>query len=121
MVEAMSTAPCVLVVDDDPDIRGVLTVVLADAGYRVETAVNGSDGLDHVGCTPDLVLLDLGMPVMDGYEFIRHFREQATHRKTPIVVVSATVDGEVEGAQGFVRKPFENEALLRQVSDLLAA
>lgn len=117
----MTLAPCVLVIDDDPDIRGALALVLVDAGYRVETAVNGCDGLDHLGCTPDLVVLDLGMPVMDGHEFMRRFRKEATHRQTPVVVVSASAGEEIEGAQGFVRKPFENEALLQQVSALLAA
>lgn len=116
----MTPVACVLVIDDDPDIRGALNLVLVDAGYRVETAVNGCDGLNHLGCAPDLVLLDLGMPVMDGREFMRRFRKIATHQTTPVVVVSAAAAGkEIDGVQGSLRKPFDNEALLRQMSGLL--
>jgi DNA-binding response OmpR family regulator len=113
---------CVLIVEDDPSIRTLYTTLLRDEGYRVESAVNGQDGLDHLSCAPDLILLDLMMPLMDGREFLRRLRGLATHAKTPVIVLSAHYAGSTfKGAQAVMQKPFEMDLLLGRVSGLLAA
>lgn len=110
----------VLVVEDDRSILSLVAMVLENEGYRVVTAENGQLGLDAaVRHNPDLVLLDMNMPVMDGWEFARELR--ATHsRKIPIVVVTASADAHrvaVEiGAVGSVPKPFNLVGLLDIVS-----
>lgn len=96
-------------------------VLRDDDGYRVETAVDGQDAMDHLGCAPDLILLDLGMPFMDGQEFVRRLRMLAQYEATPVLVMTASSAANVLGAQGLIRKPFHNEALLARVAHLLAS
>src|SRR5436305_15171872 len=77
-VPASSEPPCVLVVDDDSYIRDVVAQLLESEGYRVEEATNGVEALTIVNDAtrrPDLILLDLMMPVMDGWEFARRMHE----------------------------------------------
>ncbi len=118
----MLKPPCVLVVDDDRNIRELCAVVLRDDdGYRVQTAVNGQDALDQLGCAPDLILLDLGMPLMDGREFVAQLRRVPKYESTPVLVMTAALGiGPVQGTQGTIQKPFENEALLGRIAGLLA-
>jgi CheY-like chemotaxis protein len=112
----------VLVVEDDPTIRELYTVLLGDEGYRVETAVDGQDGLAQLRCQPDIILLDLSMPLMDGREFLRRLRLLPDQNATPVLVISATFDGaSIAGAQGVMRKPFDALTLLAQMSGLLAS
>jgi CheY-like chemotaxis protein len=82
----------ILVVDDDFDIREVLCDILASEGYRVLPAANGADALRHLrGCdVPNLVLLDLRMPVMDGYEFLKRRAADSSLKEIPVIVLSAT-------------------------------
>lgn len=116
------TKACILVIEDEPSIRTLLRTLLLDEGYRVETASDGLDALRQLGCGPDLILLDLQMPVMDGYEFLGRLRTTTGHGATPVVVVTANLNGRtVDGVQGLLRKPFEVATLLGQVSDLLHA
>jgi CheY-like chemotaxis protein len=81
----------ILVVDDDADIREVLREVLTESGHRVETASNGLEALEILrgGVSPCLVLLDLMMPVMDGYLFLAEHRSDPTLSSIPIAVISA--------------------------------
>ena len=114
------TTACILVIEDEPSIRSFLRTLLNDEGYRVETAIDGLDALQRLGCAPDLILLDLGMPVMDGYEFLARLRNLTTHSRTPVLVVSANTNGSpIDGAQGVLPKPFEVATLLGHVSGLL--
>lgn len=86
--------PQVLVVDDDEMIRDILRRYLEPEGYRVTTAADGEAALRHVAdTTPDVVLLDLQMPGMDGVEFLRRFREE--HADIPVVVVTGYPDSEM--------------------------
>jgi DNA-binding response OmpR family regulator len=113
-------APRILVVEDDPSIRELYATLLQDGGYSVAMAGDGQDGLDQLGCDPDLIILDLLMPLMDGRQFLGRLRGLAGHRRTPVLVVSAVSAGTtVDGAQAVVQKPFDTDALLRRVSDLL--
>lgn len=82
----------VLVVDDSPDIRLCLRWVLGREGFEVFTAENGADGLDiATQSLPDLILLDLQMPRMDGRETIRHLRERQATRLTPVIAYTGDV------------------------------
>jgi CheY-like chemotaxis protein len=109
--------PYVLVVDDDEDIRVCLRELLADEGYRVETAVHGRQALDVLmrGERPCLVLLDLMMPVMDGVELLAHVRARPELSKIPVVVVSAASCAEPPEGTKLLRKPVPFDAILHEV------
>ncbi|HTS82723.1 MAG TPA: response regulator transcription factor [Myxococcaceae bacterium] len=113
----------VLVVDDDPDILDALSEILEVEGYDVHRARNGREALVRVEqAPPDLVLLDLMMPVMDGSEFARNL---APGRRPPIIVLSADRNVSVKameiGALGWLAKPFELDELLAAVRRALPA
>jgi len=113
----------VLVVDDDPDIRALLVTALADDGYLAESAQNGRDALDVLDhFDADVVILDLMMPVMDGWTFAARMKER---RSIPIVVLSAASDlahqAENLGAADVVRKPFDLETLLPTIARVAGA
>jgi CheY-like chemotaxis protein len=96
-------------------------VLFDGEGYRVATATDGQDGLSQLDCGPDLIVLDLMMPVMDGHEFLRRLGALPVHTDTPVLVVSAQHDGSPpQGASAVMSKPFDTEALLGQVSGMLA-
>lgn len=109
----------VLVIDDEPDLRELYSVTLREAGHEVLTASNGAEGLGILQRERlDIVLVDLMMPVMDGYEFLQHLRRMPEHRGTPAVVVSAVATGGFSqklGASGFVAKPFDVDELISVV------
>src|SRR5258706_14382619 len=93
----MSRAPTILVVEDDLELRQVVCEVLEQAGYRTVTASNGREALDQLifgGLTPALILLDLRMPIMDGWEFARVARCYTRLAYIPIVVVSTPALGQ---------------------------
>jgi CheY-like chemotaxis protein len=99
----------ILVVDDDADIREVLTEVLAEQGYRALTASNGAEALSILrnGSVPCMVLLDLMMPVMDGYLFLEEFKREPTLASIPVAVITAgrQVEWERLGGTEVVSKP----------------
>lgn len=107
----------VLVVDDDDSIRDLLASFLADEGYTVVCATDGAQALELVTdkVIPDLLLLDIGMPVVNGPEFVGLYRRICEPPHAPIIVITARGDGEAiakeMGAETFVNKPFELEAL----------
>jgi two-component system response regulator MprA len=113
----------ILIIDDDATVRDVCSIALTEEGYLVETATDGLDALDRIGCAPDVVVLDLLMPRMDGFAFLRRLRALAGHERTPVLLLTATgSSGEsLAGAQAVLRKPFVLDALLRQVADLANA
>ena len=85
--------PCVLIVEDDPDIREFMELLLIDAGYDTMTAENGSRALERMRTRrPCLVLLDLAMPVMDGWEFRERQLADPTIASVPVVCVTAAFD-----------------------------
>jgi CheY-like chemotaxis protein len=110
------TRRSVLVVDDDRDIRETLAEILADEGYVVHTARNGSEGLELVASQrPGLVLLDLFMPIMDGAEFRRRQLGDPAIASVPVVVISAAAGLERKvaslGLAGWLEKPIHIDAL----------
>ncbi len=114
------TAPLVLVVDDDPDILEAICDILGTESYRVARAKNGLEALDQVDAErPDVILLDLMMPVMDGVTFAQALRQRPAAADVPIVIISA--DGNPQraasvNARGYLAKPFDIDALLAHVA-----
>ena len=111
----------ILVVDDDDDIRETVVEILEGEGHTVAQATNGVDALGYLRRQghPRLIILDLRMPVMDGWQFHREMQEDSTLAGIPVVVVSAHRDGEAPvpvAASRFLRKPFEVRELLALVS-----
>ena len=109
----------VLVIDDDEEVISLITTIAELEGYEVKAARNGAEGLAMLRegqFHPDLILLDLMMPVMDGWTFSREARRTDSARETPIVVLSGVHDlpRKVEGlpVNGFVAKPFDYDELV---------
>jgi CheY-like chemotaxis protein len=115
----------VLVVEDDDDIRESLLVVLEDEGYAATAAPNGRVALELLaaGARPDLILLDLMMPVLNGWELIGKLSEDPALRATPIVVISAVSDRipRPAGAVAYLEKPVALADLLRVVKEHTSA
>jgi two-component system, chemotaxis family, chemotaxis protein CheY len=108
-----------LVVEDDAVIREMVAELLADEGYRVLTAAHGAAALDILRRDkPDVILLDMRMPVMDGWTFAKEYRKAMAPR-VPIVVMTAALDAlcwaQEIGADGVLPKPFAIEDLLAVV------
>ena len=115
---AGSTGP-ILVVDDDEGIREFVQTVLSDEGYEVRTAWHGAAALELLEqVSPSVILLDMRMPVMDGWEFARQYRERPGPH-APIIVVTAARDADDRAAQiaadGVLPKPFRLHQLLALV------
>jgi urea transport system substrate-binding protein len=111
---------CVLVVDDDPEIRETVADCLEDEGYRVLTAANGAQGLDVAEREPpDVILLDMKMPVLDGWEFAHRYRRLPAHAAL-LVCMTAADDVRQRcrdiGADGCLSKPFDLDALFATVA-----
>jgi CheY-like chemotaxis protein len=113
----MASAKTVLVVDDDPDVRNVLTLFLQAEGFRVATAADGLEALEYLHrgeVRPDLILLDLAMPRMGGVQFRQAQLQNADLAKIPVVVVSASTEAGSLGVPHFC-KPVPFEQLLEAV------
>lgn len=112
--------PKIMIVDDDPAIRQVVEMALNDEGYDVVSAAHGAAALRLLSQDPpSLILLDMRMPVMDGWEFARRYHEQPFPR-APIVVLTASLDLPARAApvdaDAYLDKPFELERLLELVA-----
>ena len=112
----------VLVVDDHMEIRLIFSRSLRDAGYEVHGAKNGEEALSMLDTTrPDIILLDVFMPVMNGAEFLEHIRKSSLHGSTPVLLLSAVPDSpEVIyatklGISKFMRKGDFSLAQLQQI------
>jgi two-component system, chemotaxis family, chemotaxis protein CheY len=118
----------ILVVEDDPDIRESVVEILEDDGHRVTSAGDGREALDllqSASPAPDLILLDLMMPVMSGYQFREEQLKLPAFAGIPVLIVTADVNAraKVESlkAAGFVQKPLKIQPLLDLVNQLVAA
>lgn len=112
----------VLVVDDEVDIRQAMAEVLEDEGYEVHAAANGAEGLRQLReHRPALVLLDLMMPVMNGWEFRRAQLHDPELADVPVVVLSAVGRAPALEVDAFLQKPFDLETLLAQVRQFVHA
>jgi CheY-like chemotaxis protein len=103
----------ILVVEDNPVANRQFAGALAGQGYDVVALRDGQQALEFLAANPppDLILLDLVMPVLDGWQFL----ELMPHPQVPVIVASSTDPPEPEGCAGFLRKPVESEELLAEV------
>jgi CheY-like chemotaxis protein len=120
-------AKSVLVVEDDRDIREAVVEVLEDEGYTVSSAGDGQEALDWLSgeeARPDLILLDLMMPVMNGFQFRKEQLERADLAAIPVVVVTADANAKIKAeglrAAAFVQKPLKIQPLLDLIQRLTA-
>ncbi|HOW58113.1 MAG TPA: response regulator [Candidatus Omnitrophota bacterium] len=111
----------VLIVEDDKDFQDIYSLYLQGESFEVQKAYNGSEGLAILDKEiPDLIILDLIMPVMDGEEFYVHLREREPCRSIPVIIASVNEKmpqriEELGGVAGILRKPFEIDKLLQAV------
>lgn len=116
----------ILVVEDDADIRDLLEIVLSSSGYDVETASNGRLGLERLkDFKPDLILLELAMPELDGIGFLKAKRDAYDIRDIPVIVLSArdkntdVIQAVEVGADNYIIKPFNTDAVLNSIRRLI--
>jgi CheY-like chemotaxis protein len=120
------TRPTILCVDDDPLVLGVCSMALEHRGYRVVMATQGRAGIAIAQIErPALILLDVMMPGMDGFEVCRHLRADPALRHTPIILMTAMKEPELEtkgveaGATLSIRKPFDPGVIVNTVDQAL--
>lgn len=118
----------ILIVEDNFDNLSLIRLLLEMEGHQVVIALNGEEGLDLVHSEkPDLIALDLHMPVLDGWEFLDHVKGDHEINDIPIVVVTAHLlpkehDRVMEaGGAGFVSKPFKIKELVKEIQNCLPA
>jgi diguanylate cyclase (GGDEF)-like protein len=126
MEDGPSMKPRVLVVDDEEPIRKIVTFQLEKAGYDVSACADGQEALRAVGeCEPDLILLDVMMPNMDGYEVCKRLKSNYQTSHIPIIMVTAKAElenrlqGFEDGANDYITKPFAITELLVRVKNVL--
>jgi DNA-binding response OmpR family regulator len=117
----------ILVVDDNPDLLDIVDAILTGAGYVVAKALSGEDGLTVArNLHPNLILLDLNMPKMDGWEVLKLLKADAITRDIPVAIFSVRTDlkdkifGLQRGAVDYIAKPFQYERLTERVERILA-
>jgi CheY-like chemotaxis protein len=113
--------PLILVVEDDPGIQSFLSMALRDEGYEVKVAGDGKQGLEFLSRRkPMLIILDLMMPVMDGWTFLEHKNQNVDWREIPVLLLSASRDApqtaQNNNILAFFPKPFDLNALLDYLS-----
>jgi excisionase family DNA binding protein len=124
---ATQQGPLVLIVDDDPRVREYVRVNLEMEGYAVREASSAEEGLAVLEeVSPDLVLLDVMMPEVDGWEMLRRLQERHGVGAIPVVMFSGKVEEQAaeataRGAQGFLGKPFDPQQLIEHAKQLLPA
>lgn len=116
----------ILVIDDSETVRRFHSDVLKCSGFRVTTATDGADGLEKLFSSPcDLVLTDINMPGMDGYEFSQRVRKEKQFNHVPIIIVSTEAEdrdkirGFAAGANLYMVKPVDPELMLEQIQLIL--
>jgi excisionase family DNA binding protein len=121
-------APVILIVDDDARLREFVRVNLEMDGYTVREAANAAEGLTALEEEPpDLILLDVMMPEVDGWEMLRRVRERHGVDSIPVIMFSGKVDERTaetateRGAQAFIGKPFDPQQLIQSTKQLLRA
>jgi chemosensory pili system protein ChpA (sensor histidine kinase/response regulator) len=125
--KTQDTRQVALVVDDSLTMRKVLSRLLEREGYRVVTAIHGIDALQLLQeVTPDIILTDIEMPNMDGFELVRQLRSDDATHKTPIIMISSRTAekhqalAQALGVNDFMGKPIHDEAFLENIARLLS-
>lgn len=116
----------ILVAEDSKDIRQLLGEILSDEGYQVFYAENGLEAIERVlEVTPHLILMDLSLPELNGWEVVENLRSKPTFQATPIIAVTAHASAADRsralaiGCTSYLSKPFDIEALLKLVAELI--
>ena len=114
----------ILVVDDEKEIRDLLSIYLMEDGYKVIAASNGQDAISLAQAEhPQVILMDVKMPGIDGVETCKRLKEQEGTKSIPIIMVTAYQDRDVEayleGADDFVNKPFDKTEITFRVRSML--
>ncbi len=114
------TMGTVLVIEDDHDLRVLIRQALEDTGYQVASAPHGRGAIEMLrsGPLPQVVLLDLRMPIMDGWQFVEHIRGDPALRELPVIAVSGDPSTPPPGLTYMLRKPFKAEELLELVAKI---
>ena len=113
----------ILVIDDDPKTLELYREILIASDHEVLIAENGTQGLARADRKPDLVIVDLMMPNLNGYEFLKQLRAIDGHAATPVIAASGLSTGEWAlraGADRFMAKPFQSRELIALVDSLLS-
>jgi two-component system chemotaxis response regulator CheY len=123
----MDRKPNILAVDDSRTMRGMLQHVLVSAGFNVETAEDGVDGLEKLeDKVPDLIISDINMPRLDGFGFVEGVRSKSEFRGIPILILTTESAPEMKdrarraGASGWIVKPFDEALLVGAIRKVLA-
>ena len=124
----MSNQQLVLIVDDEPDFRDIFKTKILAGGFRVETAINGEEGIKKAkNLKPDLILMDMKMPIMDGAQALLKLREDQELKNIKVVFLTSLGDprGETQeldrrfskelGAQGYLKKTDDLDVLMEQI------
>jgi len=124
MAEGVKT---ILVVDDEPDVAQLLSLILKTDGYNVLVAVDGQEALERARKeAPDLILLDVMLPKLDGYRVARMLKFDENYKHIPIIMLTAKIQekdkktGMEMGADDYLTKPFEIPILQQKVREILA-
>jgi len=117
----------ILLVDDEKDLVDMVKMRLEASGYEIVPAYDGQEALDKArNINPDLIILDVMLPKMDGYKICRMLKFDEKYKKIPIIMFTARVQesdrltGQQVGADAYITKPFEPQALLDKIQELLA-
>lgn len=118
---------CILVVDDSSTVRKFVSISLSMQGFEVVTACDGMDALEKLPQRKfDLVITDLNMPTMDGFEFIRNLKSNPEYKDLPVIILTSLSDnanreeGARLGVESYVVKPFSTEKIQYEVSKYLS-
>lgn len=116
----------ILIVDDEADIIEVMKVRLERQDYKVVTASDGEEALEKVSHEkPDLIILDLILPKIDGYEVYRRLKSDKEYRRIPVILTTARIQeldqelGREVSADAYLRKPIDQQILLKKIQELL--
>ncbi|MCK5538661.1 MAG: response regulator [Gammaproteobacteria bacterium] len=117
----------ILIVDDSPTELHVISVALEKYGHNVSTAIDGNNGVEQATkLLPDLILMDVVMPELNGFQATRQLKKQDSTVSIPVIMVTTKDQktdkmwAERQGAKGYITKPFVEEDLMREVNRLLA-
>ncbi len=127
MTEKLNDKKKILLVEDEKDMAYAVTLQLEAKGYEVITASDGREGLEKARMKkPDLIILDLMLPKIDGYKVCRMLKFDSKYKDIPIIIFTARAQdsdkktGKEVGADAYITKPFEPSALLDKIQELLA-
>jgi DNA-binding response OmpR family regulator len=127
MTEKLNDKKKILLVEDEKDMAYAVTLQLEAKGYEVITASDGREGLEKARMKkPDLIILDLMLPKIDGYKVCRMLKFDSKYKDIPIIIFTARAQdsdkntGKEVGADAYITKPFEPSALLDKIRELLA-